>query len=100
LAQISGSTRNKSSNKGSWGEVNKSGSIIYRCFVYDFVEHKIYNYPFKDVTQEMFKEKVMIVKTKEDVIVNMVMAIITHSQLLKNVVFKEKEPHKNKNLAN
>ncbi len=42
-----------------------------------------------------------MVKTKnEDVIVNMVMVITTCSQLLKNVVVKEKEPHMNKNLAN
>ncbi len=100
LVHITGGTRNKYGNKGSWGKVNKSGSTIYQCFVYNLVEHKIYNYPLKDVIQEMFKEKVMIVKVKEDVIVNMVMAIITRSQLLKNVVFKEKEPHKNKNLEN
>jgi len=88
-AQINGGTRNKSSNKGSWGEINKSGSIIFQCFVYNFIEHKIYNYPFKGVTQEMFKEKVTMVEAKKDV-VNMVMAITTCRQLLTNVVFMEK----------
>lgn len=42
----------------------------------------------------------MVKTKKEDVIVNMVMAITTCSQLSKNVVVKKKEPHKNKNLAN
>jgi hypothetical protein len=32
LAQLGG-TRNKSNNKGGRGEANKSGSIIYRCFI-------------------------------------------------------------------
>jgi hypothetical protein len=39
----------------------------------------------------MFREKVMIVAPKkDDVVVNMVLAITTHSQIPKNVVFKEK----------
>jgi hypothetical protein len=42
----------------------------------------------------------MVKTKKEDVIINMVMAIATCSQLSKNVVVKEKELHKNKNLAN
>jgi hypothetical protein len=37
----------------------------------------------------MFKEKVTMVEAKKNV-VNMVMAITTYSQLLKNVVFMEK----------
>jgi hypothetical protein len=49
-AQINGGTRNKFGNKGNWGEINKSSSIISQCFVYSFIEHKIYNYPFKGVT--------------------------------------------------
>jgi hypothetical protein len=88
-AQINGGTRNKFGNKGNWGEINKSSSIISQCFVYSFIEHKIYNYPLKGVTQEMFKEKVTMVEVKKDA-VNMVMAITTCSQLLKNVVFMEK----------
>jgi len=88
-AQINGGTTNKSGNKSSWGEINKSGSIISQCFVYSFIEHKIYNYPLKGVTQEMFKEKVTMVEANKNV-VNMVMAITTYSQLLKNVVFMEK----------
>jgi hypothetical protein len=55
LAQSNGNTKNKSNNKGSWGEVNKFGSIIHRCFIYNFIKHKIYDYPFKYVTQEMFR---------------------------------------------
>ncbi len=54
LAQSNGGTKNNSGNKGSWGEANKFGSIIYRCFVYNFIKPKIYYYPFKDATQEMF----------------------------------------------
>jgi hypothetical protein len=50
LAQINGCTTNKFGNNGSWGEINKSNSIMSQCFVYSFIEHKIYNYPFKGVT--------------------------------------------------
>jgi hypothetical protein len=45
----------------------------------------------------MFGEKA----TMEDVTINMVLAITTYSQILENIVvlFKEKKPHKNQNLA-
>lgn len=99
LAQYNGSTKNKSNNKGNWGKVNKFGSIIYRCFIYNFVEHKIYDYPLKYAIQKMFKEKITTMETKKEDVVNMVMVITTCSQLSKNVVFKEKEPRKNKNLV-
>jgi hypothetical protein len=45
--QTSGGTRNKFDNKWGHGEANKSGSIIYQCFICNFVEQKIYNYPHK-----------------------------------------------------
>ncbi len=49
----------------------------------------------------MFKEKAMVVPPKkEDIVVNMVLVTTTCNQILENVVFKEKEPHKNKSLAN
>jgi hypothetical protein len=49
----------------------------------------------------MFKKKVVMITPKKDnVVVNMVLAITTHSKILENVVFKEKKPFKNKNLAN
>jgi hypothetical protein len=48
LTQIGGGTRNKSSNKRCREEVNKFGSIIYHCFIYNFIEHKIYDCPHKD----------------------------------------------------
>jgi hypothetical protein len=47
----------------------------------------------------MFKEKITTMETKKEDVVNMVMVITTCSQLSKNVVFKEKEPRKNKNLV-
>jgi hypothetical protein len=47
----------------------------------------------------MFKEKAMAATPKKDnVFVNMV--LVTCTQILENVVFKEKEPLKNKSLAN
>jgi hypothetical protein len=47
----------------------------------------------------MFKVKAMLAKVKkENVHVNMVLIITTHNQLPKNVIFKERVPHKNKNL--
>jgi hypothetical protein len=49
----------------------------------------------------MFKEKVaMATPNKDDVAINMVLTITTHSLIPKNVVFKEKESLKNKSLAN
>ncbi len=61
-----GSTTNKSDNKGSCGKVNKCGSIIYCYFICNFVEHKIYDYPHKDATQAMFREKAGMVTPKQD----------------------------------
>jgi hypothetical protein len=40
LAQTNGGIRNKSGNKGGHKKANKSGSTIYCCFIYNFVEHK------------------------------------------------------------
>jgi hypothetical protein len=100
-AQIDGGTRNKSNNKGGRIEGNKSRSIIYRCFICNSIEHKIYNCFHKDTTQAKFKEKaIAIAPKKEDVVVNMVLIITTHNQIPKNVVFEEKKPLKNKSLAN
>jgi hypothetical protein len=36
---------------------------------------------------------------KDNVVINMLLAITTHSQIPKNVVFKEKKPLKNKSLV-
>lgn len=99
-AQIGGSSRNKFGNKRGCGKINKYGSIIYCCFICNCVEHKIYDYPHKDVIQAMFREKALVVTFEEDnVVINMVLAITTYDQILENVVFKEKKPFKNKSLA-
>jgi len=42
----------------------------------------------------------MVTPKKDDVAINMVLAITTRNQIPENVVFKEKEPLKNKSLAN
>jgi hypothetical protein len=48
----------------------------------------------------MFREKAMVTTPKkDDIIVNMVLTITTHSQIPKNMVFKDKKPIKNKSLA-
>jgi hypothetical protein len=48
----------------------------------------------------MFREKAIVVAPKkEDVAINTILPITTHSQIPKNVVFKEKKPFKNKSLA-
>jgi hypothetical protein len=100
LTQTSGGVRKKSDNKRGLREVNKFNSIIYHCFVYNSIEHKIYNYHNKDAIQVMFREKATLVTPKkEDVAINMILAITTHSQIPKNVVFKEKKPLKNKSLV-
>ncbi len=80
--------------------MNKSNLIICHCFIYNFVERKIYDYLHEDATQAMFKEKVAATTPKDNVVINMVLVITIHNQIPKNVVFKEKEPLKNKNLAN
>ncbi len=100
LTQTNGGARKKSNNKRGHEEVNKSSSIIYHCFIYNSIEHKIYNYPNKDAIQMMFREKaIMVAPKKEDVAINTILVVSTHSQIPKNVVFKEKEPFKNKSLA-
>jgi hypothetical protein len=40
-----------SNNKGGHKEVNKSSSIIYHCFICNSIEHKIYDYLYKDAAQ-------------------------------------------------
>jgi hypothetical protein len=100
LAQTNGGTRNRSNNKGGHEKANKFGSIIYCCFICNSIKHKIYNYPHKDIAQAMSMKKVVVTTTKKgNVIVNMVLVVITFSQILENVVFKEKIPFKNKILA-
>ncbi len=91
LAQINGGTRNKFGNKRDCREANKSDSIIYCCFICNFVKHKIYHYLHKDAIQVMFKENAMVAPPKKkDVVVNMVLTITTHNQIPENVVFKDK----------
>ncbi len=86
-----GDIGNKYDIKGNHGEVNKYGSIIYHCFICNFVKHKIYDYLYKDVAQVMFKEKAMATTPKKDnVAINMVLAVTTCSHIPKNVVFKGK----------
>lgn len=80
--------------------MNKYNFIIYHCFIYNFDEHNIYDCPYKEITQAMFREKAMVTTPKkDDIIVNMVLTITTHSQIPKNMVFKDKKPIKNKSLA-
>jgi hypothetical protein len=45
-----GGIRNKSNNKRGHKRTNKSNSNIYCCFIYNFVEHKIYDCHYKDKT--------------------------------------------------
>ncbi len=81
LTQLGG-TWTKFGNNGGHGEVNKSDSIIYHYFIYNSIEHKIYDYPYKDASQAMFKEIATTITPKKDnVVVNMVLTIITCSQI-------------------
>ncbi len=65
LAQHGG-IGNKSGNKGSHKEANKSSSIIYRYIIYNSIEHKIYDFPHKDVIQAMFREKATTTTLEKD----------------------------------
>jgi len=78
-AQIGRGASNKFGNKRGHKKTNKSSSIIYYCFIYNYVEHKIYNYPHKDVAHIMFKEKATTIAPKKEVIFNMVLVVTTHS---------------------
>lgn len=78
LAQLGG-TGTKSNNKGGRKEAKKFGSIIYRYFIYNSIEQKNYGCFYKDATYAMFKEKAAMATPKKDnVVVNMVLAINTH----------------------
>jgi len=48
---------NNSGNKGNQGNGNKSNSIIHWCFIYNSMDHKIYDYPHKETTHVMFRGK-------------------------------------------
>jgi hypothetical protein len=74
--QIGGGTRNKSCSKGGHKEVNKFGFIIYHCFIFNFIEHKIYNYLHKDTIHIMDREKAVVPTPKKgDIVVNMVLVV-------------------------
>jgi len=48
----------------------------------------------------MFRENIVVVAPKkDDVAINMVLAITTHNEIPKNVVFKKKKPNENNSLA-
>ncbi len=95
-----GGIKTKSSNKGAREKVNKSSSIIYRYFICNSIEQKNYDYLYKDASQAVFNEKAtMATPMKDNVVVNMILAVKIHIQVLENVVFKEKEPLKNKNMV-
>jgi hypothetical protein len=49
LAQTGDGTRNKCNKKGGCEEANKYSYIIYCCFICNSFEHKMYDYPHKDV---------------------------------------------------
>jgi hypothetical protein len=79
--------------------VEKQTNMVHHYFIYNFIEHKFYDYPRRDVVQAMFKEKAMVITPKKDnVVVKMVFVVTTHNEIPKNVVLKEKEPLKNKSL--
>ncbi len=43
--QFNGNIGNKFGNKKNQGNGNKSNSIIHWCFIYNSMDHKIYDYP-------------------------------------------------------
>ncbi len=96
---IGGCIINKSGTKGGHGEANKSNSIIYWCIIYNYIEHKIYDYLHKDVIHVMFTKKATMMLgglkglrfRKEDVTINMVLAINTYNQIPENIVVLLKE---------
>ncbi len=85
--------RGMSGNHGKQGNQNQGSSPIYRCFICNSLEHKIYDCPHKLVAQEMFQNKVSHVEPKKDeVVVNMVLTIEMKSQNPRLVLQWEKEP--------
>jgi hypothetical protein len=74
------------------------GPTIYHCLICGSLDHKIYDFPHKHVTHEIFKDKISTTKPKkEDVVVNMVLTnLTTKSKVVKTtqLVFNDKNPHK------
>jgi hypothetical protein len=79
-AQTGGGIGNKSINKRGRGEAKNSSSIIYYYVIHNYIEHKIYDCPYKDAVRAMFKEKAMVATPKKDnVVINMVLIVTIHS---------------------
>ncbi len=93
LPNITGESKTLLINNYNQNQSNKSGPIAYRCFICNSLEHKIFDYPRCQTTQNMFKDKgnPMELGGKKTTI-NMMLAITTQSQAPKTKVFKEKEP--------
>ncbi len=71
---------------------NQGSSLVYRCFICNSLEHKIYDYPHKLTTQYMFQDKVSHIEPKKDkAAIIMVLAITTKSHNLGLVSLWEKE---------
>jgi hypothetical protein len=54
---ITGESKNLLVNNYNQNQSNKSGPIAYWCFICNFLEHKIFDYPHCQATQDMFKDK-------------------------------------------
>ncbi len=49
--------------------------------IYNFIEIRIYDCPHKDATKAMFRKKVVVIAPKkDDVVVNMILAVATQVQ--------------------
>jgi hypothetical protein len=57
FAQQNKSTRNSYGQQQIQNQSNKVGPIVYQCFICNSLEHKIYDYPHHQVTQNMLKDK-------------------------------------------
>jgi hypothetical protein len=75
--------------------------LVYRRFICNSLEHKIYDCPHRSVAQEMFRKKVSHVEPKKDeAIINLVLVVETRSQNPRLVLYQKKEPWKTKTKKN
>jgi len=96
---ITGESKTLLVNNYNRNQSNKSDPIAYWCFICNSLEHKIFDYPHCQATQDMFKDKGSPMEPKKKPpTINMVLAMTIRSRAPKMKVFKENEPWKTKTI--
>lgn len=86
--------------KGNWNNKTGNTTTQYSYFICGGLDHRSFYCLHQQATLEMLKNKANFEPKKENVAVNMVLVVITRSQVSEANAFKEKEMKQNKIVTN